>query len=560
MWRVFLECGWVCAFFPVCGNSSLSDSQLPVFSKCAESIEEGKRLENLSWRLWNRETFCCEAQPHLATTPAIDVRPRRPSPKEVPSLSSSVDSAASEDAGKRRTARPASFPQKANRVPLEVEDSALSRSRGKEKHITSEGLEKMIISIKEKTDLEPLSLPIAPSLHTTRDAMADITPRPSSPFPDVGTDTSPPESNLQNSSDSCFSNVTFASTVSNGSSDRGSETSASSDGLTKSASIIHGFSPSQMSSSLRSKSKLSQEITTPTQPQQVGKVEGQKKAGMFMLGGSSGEEESSFEERMSRQPKQSSLSNSLRTKPLDKSKKPSFKEMVQSRRIEEVEIEDEDAIESCDDEDGEASESAIEEDDAAWEDSDSESGQASPMDKNLFQRVESQAKLTTRRSMLTMQLHNPQRATALANAASRSSPALRRSRTSSPNGPSGPDSSDENENEPVLTMRGPQSSRPMPIISTASNTHPSAHSPRTTRRNMLATELTESLRKHLLWERKQKSTTANAFLKRRHTAQNMAHLQGYPDLRPDPAAVEAAGSNSWNHYFEGPWEYHTKGW
>jgi hypothetical protein len=546
-----------CIFFSCMRKFSLSDSQLPVFSKCAESIEEGKRLENLSWRLWNRETFCCEAQPHLATTPAIDVRPRRPSPKEIPSLSSSVDSAASEDTERTRTARPAPFPQKANRVPVEVEDSALSRSRGKEKHITSEGLEKMIISIKEKTDLEPLSITIAPTLHT----MADITPRPSSPFPDVEADTSPSESNLQNSSDSCFSNVTFASTVSNGSSDRGSETSVSSGGLTKSASIIHGFSPSQMSSSLRSKSKLNQEITTPTQPQQVAKLEAQKKSGMFTLGGSSGDDESSFEDRMSRQPKQSSLSNSLKTKPLDKSKKPSFKEMVQSRRIEEAEIEDEDAIESCDDEDGEASESAIEEDDAAWEDSDSESGQASPMDKNMFQRVESQANLTTRRSMLTMQLHNPQRATALANAASRSSPALRRSRTSSPNGPSGPDSSDENENEPVLTMRGPQSSRPMPIISTASHTHPPAHSPRTTRRNMLATELTESLRKHLLWERKQKSTTANAFLKRRHTAQNMAHLQEYPDLRPDPAAVEASKINSWNHYFEGPWEeYHTKGW
>jgi hypothetical protein len=36
-----------------------------------------------------------------------------------------------------------------------------------------------------------------------------------------------------------------------------------------------------------------------------------------------------------------------------------------------------------------------------------------------------------------------------------------------------------------------------------------AHSPRTTRRNMLATELTESLRRHLLWERQQKSATAS---------------------------------------------------
>ena len=541
-------------------ESRLANSQLPVFSKCAESIEEGKRLENLSWRLWNRETFCCEAQPHLATTPAIDVRPRRPSPKEIPSLSSSVDSAASEDTDKTQTARPTPFPRNSTRVPEDAEDSALSRSRGKEKHITSQGLEKMIINIKEKTDIEPLSPAIEASLPAIPDTMSDITPRPSSPSPDVESDTSPSASHLQNSSDSCFSNVTSESPASNGSSDHGSDTSVSSGGLTKSASIIHGFSPSQMSSSFRSKSKLSQEIVVPAQPQQVGKLEVQKKPGMFMLGGSSGDDESSFEDRMSRQPKRSSLSNSLKTKPLDKSKKPSFKEIVQSRRIEEADTEDEDAIESGDDDDGEASESAIEEDDAAWEDSDSESGQASPVDKNMFQRVESQANLTSRRSMLTMQLHNPQRATALANAASRSSPALRRSRTSSPNGPSHPDSSDENENEPILTMRGPQSSRPMPIIRTTTNTHPSAHSPRTTRRNMLATELTESLRKHLLWERKQKSTTANAFLKRRHTAQNVAHLQEYPDLKPDPAAVEASKNNSWNHYFEGPWEYHTKGW
>ena len=76
---------------------------------------------------------------------------------------------------------------------------------------------------------------------------------------------------------------------------------------------------------------------------------------------------------------------------------------------------------------------------------------------------------------------------------------------------------------------------------------------------MLATELTESLRKHLLWERKQKSTTANAFLKRRHTTRDVAHLQDYPDLKPDHAAVEAS-NNSWNHYFESSWEYHTKGW
>jgi hypothetical protein len=419
----------------------------------------------------------------------------------------------------------------------------------------------MIINIKEKTDLEPLSPTLAASLPAIPPTMSDITPRPSSPFPDVEADKSSPESHLQNSSDSCFSNDVSESTISNGSTDPGSDTSVSSGGLAKSASVIKGFSPSQLSSSFRPKSKLSQEIAVPAQLQQATKLDVQKKSNVFTLGTSSGDDESSFEDRISRQPRQSSLSNSLKSKPLDKSKTPSFRDIVQSRRIEEAEAEDEDAIESGDDDDddddddGEASE-----DDAAWEDSDSESGNASLADKNMFQRVESQANLPSRPSMLTMQLHNPQRAMALANPASRSSPALRRSRTSSPNGPSHRDSSDENEGESVLTMRGPQSSRPMPILNTTTSTHPPAHSPRTTRRNMLATELTESLRKHLLWERKQKSTTANAFLKRRHTARDVAHLQDYPDLKPDHAAVEVSKNNSWNHCYEGPWEYHTKGW
>jgi hypothetical protein len=95
-----------------------------------------------------------------------------------------------------------------------------------------------------------------------------------------------------------------------------------------------------------------------------------------------------------------------------------------------------------------------------------------------------------------------------------------------------------------------------------------AHSPRTTRRNMLATELTESLRRHLLWERQQKSATANAF-KRRHTAHDMANLQEYPkgpQQGPAPTSTGAlqndvAKTGSWNHYTDfGPWEYHAKGW
>jgi hypothetical protein len=94
---------------------------------------------------------------------------------------------------------------------------------------------------------------------------------------------------------------------------------------------------------------------------------------------------------------------------------------------------------------------------------------------------------------------------------------------------------------------------------------------------MLATELTESLRRHLLWERQQKNTAANAIFRRRHTTHDMANLQEYPGpkgtqkgqkqiqavtIGPVPAKdKETSKNNSWNHYFDyGPWEYHVKGW
>jgi hypothetical protein len=95
---------------------------------------------------------------------------------------------------------------------------------------------------------------------------------------------------------------------------------------------------------------------------------------------------------------------------------------------------------------------------------------------------------------------------------------------------------------------------------------------------MLATELTESLRRHLLWERQQKSATANAFLKRRHTAHDVKNLQEYPGQKGPHRATGAAGSSaagdshardkdlakngSWTNYTTdyGPWEYHVKGW
>jgi len=164
---------------------------------------------------------------------------------------------------------------------------------------------------------------------------------------------------------------------------------------------------------------------------------------------------------------------------------------------------------------------------------------------------------------------NEQRVRKLGNAASQSTPAIPRTRTSH-QGPLGTSPNDSDDN---LVMKRGARAMPLkpinevartpaqPIMSTNHALPQCALSPRTTRRNMLATELTESLRRHLLWERQQKSSTANAVLKRRHTSHDVANLRQYPE-KPYLNKAEDANASSWNEYFtkEAFSGYHTQGW
>ena len=293
-----------------------------------------------------------------------------------------------------------------------------------------------------------------------------------------------------------------------------------------------------------------------------------KKKAVFDFG-SSNEDENSLPQRM--QP-QSALTESIQ-KPLAAKKQTSFKEEVATRTIQDEQVFDDDVFETDEDD---IDESAIDDDDDSsdWEDSVEDSGNASIDEKTFFQRVDSRPNLTSRRSLITTLLHQNDRAQALANAASRSTPALQRSRTSSPNGPSLAASPGDSDEAPLMMKkplrpiaenpRGdiPRSAAQPIIMTTTNNTpHQQALSPRTTRRNMLATELTVSLRQHLLWERQQKSQTANAVLKRRHTAHDVANLKQYPEkVHMDKEDKEGVNA-SWNQYFsQGLGEYHSKGW
>jgi hypothetical protein len=258
-----------------------------------------------------------------------------------------------------------------------------------------------------------------------------------------------------------------------------------------------------------------------------------KKNAIFSFGGSSNEDESSLPRKMQ------TRSAMADAQYLSKNKKQtSFREEVASRTIKEEPVFDDDVFETDEDD---IDESAIDDDDdsSEWEDSIEDSGNASIDEKTFFQRVDSRPNLTSRRSLITTMLHQNDRANALANAAalaSKSTSALQRSRTSSPHGPSLAASPDSDDATPLMMKKGlkpipeiPRSAA-RPIIQTTTNIipHQQALSPRTTRRNMLASELTVSLRQHLLWERKQKSQTANAVLKRRHTAHDIVNLKEHP--------------------------------
>ncbi|RMZ75022.1 hypothetical protein DV737_g5528, partial [Chaetothyriales sp. CBS 132003] len=456
-----------------------------MFNQCSHSLKDGRRLENMSWRLWARETLCCPPQPEKAIVPQLDLSWQ----SQVPSLSNSVasddeeeileDDAAAEPRCRHRSHSPMS------------DDSALSKSRGHETHLSADTLKKIVIRIQAENDLGPLSPSLEASLPPLKHADAEFAAKRSTDE-DVAEATC--GNPMRESTDSCISRTTVATTASTNASrasdHRSSDTSVSSDGLIRSGSVVHGFSPA--STSFRAKAMQGMPMPQPSKlaPQTA------KKPNMFQLGASSEEEESSFEAKV-----------------------PRF---------------------------GPAHSPSDDEKPAAAE-------------QHQFRRVESRPTMVSRPSMLSMQLEQKQRASSMQNGNSRSQPAFQRTRTTSLNQPTLATSPEEDQEEDAGLVMQSSKAKPRPIIMTQVKPQPSvaqAHSPRTTRRNMLASELGESLRKNLLWERQQKSQTANAFLKRSRNAQSMANLQG----AAVPCPPHWNNRQSWNNEFENPWEFNAKGW
>ncbi|GJC89519.1 uncharacterized protein ColLi_12357 [Colletotrichum liriopes] len=533
-------------------------SMWTVFAKCAESVEKGRRLENLSWRLWNRETFCCteEEQASVTATSLPREIPQASRLHDIPQLSRSVESENDDEA--------VDFTSLS--APLEIrpriqrQDSCASnRSRGKERHITSGDFEKMVVSIIKEN--EPLSAPL---------------PQITSPYipPQKETPDLAPASPVYEHSGS-----TTTESPCKSSEEEHSQEPASPE-ITSRTTVVRGFSPSQIPISRptpASPKVISPDAIPEPRSSPAAKPTQSKKQPMFSIGEScsSSEQGQSIENlrpipapapkrkmmfQVGGSSEDSSLKSALASQPgslLDGQKKTTSVANHVSTRM----INDNNSAIADDSETNYVDESAIDDDDDSsdWEDSNEDSNRSSIDEKTFFQRVDSKVNLTSRRSLITLMIKQNDRSKNIGNIASQSASALPWSRTSHPAPPTLAVSPNDSGDAPLMMKRGVRSSTLKPINEPAT-TPPGRPLPLTNRRNMLATELTESLRRNLLWERKQKSSTANAMLKRRHTFHDVANLKQYPEkvcLKNEdaPASPQYFSMDIYN--FGG---YHSKGW
>lgn len=561
------------------------------FHKCVGVLENGRRLENLSWRVFAHETLFVskkrqQAQQSLEyfanlnkTQPIV--------PQKIPDLSSSIDS--------QSTASTAlDDGDDGLRSPFDTRASvstSLERCRTQDKHITPLDLQNLVTAIKEKQTLTKPLAPL-PTLHVTMDTRLesqhaqDLTPTPTTASATSRNGSlSQPSSSVQESLPTPrpssprpveSSSSTIATRRPSPEFTSPSSASQTSPDSESAHPIVRGFLTGlKGASSYRSQSQLhlaphqaSRHSSEASQSEEEAISLPRKKGGMFTLGGSLTEDDNSVKDNMS---PGSQKCAAVGHSSLRKAHKPQHQkhasfvekptEIPKKKFMLSTSAEVGNAIESDDDYDSEEeiSESAIEEDDEEWEDE--EVGSEENSKQLTFPRVDSRANLVSRRSVITQGLNETQRAAGLLqNAASQSQPILRRSRTSTPNGPSMPASPDES----CIQLGSPASSS-KPIALAAYNMGSGAAqiplSPRATRRNMLTSELGVSLRKHMLNERQTRNGPygAVAALQRRHTSHNVAGLTQYPGA--DAPSNTSSRNNSFNQYYDyNSGEYHQTGW
>ncbi|TGZ78228.1 DUF1752-domain-containing protein [Ascodesmis nigricans] len=552
----------------------------------------------MSWRLWNRETFCCDdAVRPMSPSPSTrskTIRRQRPPPplmrqskssesarySDMPELSSSVESAPSDEeqevrAGPDTTRSSSNNNSNTGGRPCIFRQDSLERYRGKGRHMTPDHLARIMEDIdRRKTQPEEWkrqsrkTSPVPPP-QKEKEKEKDHHQQP------------------QHHSDSSPSPAMAAGSASLHSSNDSQEQEGGASSLRSTHSVVRGFCPGRISSSYRSSTNVAAKASPPppTQPK-AATTTGQppKKKPIFFLGSSSSpSDDDDLEENYHTSKRKSKHASQIASgvRRPNGSKRTSFVENVSSRQLyyDDDDEDDEDDDDFITDDDDDISESALE-DESDWEDSTDEDAkrhhhhqEQNPLD---FRRVDSRPNLVSRRSLLSTMLHEPDRAAALQAEAMKSDPVLRRHVSSATFLESA--QIQHQQRSPHLSphpqqLQPPGTSRP--IIMTTSNTHtysaaptPTLLSPRTTRRNMLQTELTASLRQNLLWERQQKNIVA-AKMQRRHTAHGgLDKVREYPkgkgEREGDKGDKEGEGEqgrgNSWKEIEERRWDYHAMGW
>lgn len=511
----------------------------------------------------------------------IQLPQRKISTEDVPQLSGSVDSLADDEAVEFSSD---CSPVDITRPVIRRQNSSASCSSRRERHISSDNLEKMVASIVEQKD--PISAPL----------------------PEIPASMSPPKPRQQTLEPVPYlrSGSTTTEESPSKESDRQSEASKAASSLEvpiiRTTTVVRGFSPAQHPHPTVYTPKLTtNDIPEPKSSPAAKQVQPKKKP-TFMLGASSedsySEDNQSVEARQTLAPpapvptapkkkvfqiggsseEESSLKSALaspRNSKLTTQKKATSFANHLTTTIPSVSSS---AITSAIMEDDEVSydESAIEsDDDDEWEDHEDSGANSVVDEKTLFKRVDSTANLPSRRSLISLALENNMTRPTLGGVASQSTSAIPHRNRPSLNGPSLVASPNDSDDAPLTMKRQPRgapmrsineiprsTAQPRPIMTTAPNgvsQQPMALSPRTTRRNMLATELTESLRRDLLHERSQ--------LKRRHTSTNIVNMaqQAKPPQPPQPYMNRRNGdmnASSWDQDFsrDAFAGYHSKGW
>lgn len=545
-------------------------SMWTVFAKCAGSLSQGRRLENLSWRLLTREAISYDsaATPNATTLPK-QIRKQSRSSDDLPQLSGSVDSVVDEEAvDDFHSETPA---VEILRPRIRRQDSCASSRSRKERHITSDDLEKMVATIIQGK--EPLDAPL-PELTSSYPVPVKTIQVHSPSLDRSGSTTSESSSEDDSAAPSLDSNHQASPP----------EMPAS---QSRSTIVVRGFSPSAVPvcriTSQSQKAPSPSAIPEPNAAPAPQHVQPKGRA-RFALGVSSGEDSYSDRESLVTrkmvvpppQPRRSMFVVGASSEENTPDSNPKTRKVQNTQQLNYADYANASAIESDDDDDAVFDESAIDDDDESseWEDSNEESGKSSVDSKLNFKRIDSSANLTSRRSLITLGLaqsndyQNNQRNPRIA---SQSTSALPRTRTA-PNGPMiSPNDSDE---APLMMKRGPRAPPPMkpineiprsaaqPIMTTTNGVaaHQTMLSPKTTRRNMLASELTESLRRNLLWERSQKSATVNAVLKRRHTSHDVANLKQHPNTNLRQQPVRPFMKKDTDISWASPNDFYEQGW